>query len=127
MARYETAATKTWTSLGWLNFGQGVIFGVGMTIVMWLSAREVMAGTQTVGDFVFVNAMLMQLSQPLNFIGMIYREIRQGLTDIEQMFDLLDVQAGGASTGRAPRRSSSARARSSSATCISPMTRRARS
>ena len=92
MARYEAAATKTWTSLGWLNFGQGVIFGLGMTIVMWLSAREVIAGTQTVGDFVFVNAMLMQLSQPLNFIGMIYREIRQGLTDIEQMFDLLDVR-----------------------------------
>ena len=83
---------QTWTSLGWLNFGQGVIFGLGMTIVMWLSAREVIAGTQTVGDFVFVNAMLMQLSQPLNFIGMIYREIRQGLTDIEQMFDLLDVK-----------------------------------
>jgi ATP-binding cassette subfamily B protein len=92
MARYEAAATKTWTSLGWLNFGQGVIFGVGMTIVMWLSAREVIAGTHSVGDFVFVNAMLMQLSQPLNFIGMIYREIRQGLTDIEQMFDLLDVR-----------------------------------
>lgn len=91
MARYETAATKTWTSLGWLNFGQGVIFGIGMAIVMVMSAREVMAGTQTVGDFVFVNAMLMQLSVPLNFIGMIYREIRQGLTDIEKMFDLLDV------------------------------------
>ena len=91
MARYEKAATLTWTSLGWLNFGQGVIFGIGMTIVMVLSAREVMAGTQTIGDFVFVNAMLMQLSQPLNFIGMIYREIRQGLTDIEKMFDLLDV------------------------------------
>ena len=59
---------------------------------MVLSAREVMAGTQTVGDFVFVNAMLMQLSQPLNFIGMIYREIRQGLTDIEKMFDLLDIK-----------------------------------
>jgi len=92
MARYEAAATKTWTSLGWLNFGQAVIFGAGMTVVMWLSAREVMAGTQTVGDFVFVNAMLMQLAQPLNFIGMIYREIRQGLTDIEAMFDLLDVR-----------------------------------
>ncbi|PWK75617.1 ABC transporter ATP-binding protein/permease [Aminobacter sp. AP02] len=91
MARYESAATKTWTSLGWLNFGQGVIFGLGMTVVMWMSAREVMAGTQTVGDFVFVNAMLMQLSVPLNFIGMIYREIRQGLTDIEKMFELLDV------------------------------------
>ncbi|MGF7006083.1 ABCB family ABC transporter ATP-binding protein/permease [Aminobacter sp. BE322] len=92
MARYERAATKTWTSLGWLNFGQGVIFGLGMTVVMWMSAQEVMAGTQTVGDFVFVNAMLMQLSVPLNFIGMIYREIRQGLTDIEKMFDLLDVE-----------------------------------
>src|SRR5262245_3343634 len=91
MARYEIAATKTWTSLGWLNFGQGLIFGIGMTIAMVMSAREVMAGTQTIGDFVFVNAMLMQLSVPLNFIGFIYREIRQGLTDIEQMFDLMDV------------------------------------
>ena len=82
MARYEQAATKTWTSLGWLNFGQGAIFGAGMAITMWFSAREVMAGTQTIGDFVFINAMLMQLSVPLNFIGFIYREIRQGLTDI---------------------------------------------
>lgn len=92
MARYEIAATRTWTSLGWLNFGQGVIFGAGMLVVMVLSAREVMAGTQTIGDFVFINALLMQLSIPLNFIGFIYREIRQGLTDIEQMFDLLDVK-----------------------------------
>ncbi|HWT63434.1 MAG TPA: ABC transporter ATP-binding protein/permease [Ochrobactrum sp.] len=92
MARYEDAATKTWTSLGWLNFGQAVIFGIGMAIVMVMSAREVQAGTQSLGDFVFINAMLMQLSIPLNFIGFIYREIRQGLTDIEQMFDLLDVQ-----------------------------------
>ncbi len=91
MARYEDAATKTWTSLGWLNFGQGVIFGVGMLAVMALSAWEVQQGTQTIGDFVFVNAMLMQLSVPLNFIGFIYREIRQGLTDIENMFELLDV------------------------------------
>jgi ATP-binding cassette subfamily B protein len=92
MARYEIAATRIWTSLGWLNFGQGVIFGIGMTVVMAMSALEVQAGTQTVGDFVFINAMLMQLSIPLNFIGFIYREIRQGLTDIEQMFDLLDVK-----------------------------------
>jgi ABC-type transport system involved in Fe-S cluster assembly fused permease/ATPase subunit len=91
MERYEEAATKTWTSLGWLNFGQGVIFGIGMAVVMALSAWEVTRGTQTIGDFVFVNAMLMQLSVPLNFIGFIYREIRQGLTDIENMFDLLDV------------------------------------
>jgi len=92
MARYEKAATMTWVSIGWLNFGQGVIFGAGMMVIMLLSAREVMAGTQTIGDFVFVNAMLMQLAQPLNFIGMIYREIRQGLTDLEKMFDLLDVK-----------------------------------
>jgi ABC-type transport system involved in Fe-S cluster assembly fused permease/ATPase subunit len=91
MARYEKAATMTWVSIGWLNFGQGLIFGAGMTVIMVLSAREVLAGTQTVGDFVFVNAMLMQLAQPLNFIGMIYREIRQGLTDLEKMFDLLNV------------------------------------
>ncbi|WP_223385564.1 ABCB family ABC transporter ATP-binding protein/permease [Oricola cellulosilytica] len=93
MAGYERAATKVWTSLGWLNFGQGLIFGIGMLIMMWMSARAVQAGTQTIGDFVFINAMLMQLSIPLNFIGFIYREIRQGLTDIEQMFDLLDVDA----------------------------------
>ncbi|RVC75178.1 ABC transporter ATP-binding protein/permease [Mesorhizobium sp. M4A.F.Ca.ET.022.05.2.1] len=92
MARYEIAATRTWTSLGWLNFGQGVIFGLGTVIVMCMSALEVQAGTQSVGDFVFINAMLMQLSVPLNFIGFIYREIRQGLTDIEHMFDLLDVR-----------------------------------
>lgn len=91
MARYEVAATKTWTSLGWLNFGQGVILGLGMAISMGLSAWEVSRGTQTLGDFVFINAMLIQLSIPLNFIGFIYREIRQGLTDIEAMFDLLDV------------------------------------
>jgi ATP-binding cassette subfamily B protein len=92
MARYEEAATKTWTSLGWLNFGQGVIFGLGTAIVMAMSAREVMNGTQTIGDFVFVNALLMQLSVPLNFIGFVYREIRQAVTDIEQMFGLLDMK-----------------------------------
>lgn len=93
MERYEAAATKTWTSLGWLNFGQGLIFGVGMAAVMALSAWEVTRGTQTLGDFVFINAMLMQLSVPLNFIGFIYREIRQGITDIENMFELLNVPA----------------------------------
>lgn len=92
MARYEISATRIWTSLGWLNFGQSVIFGIGMAVMMIMSGREVLAGTQTLGDFVFINAMLMQLSIPLNFIGFIYREVRQGLTDIEQMFDLLDVE-----------------------------------
>ncbi len=93
MARYENAATKTWTSLGWLNVGQTVIFAAGMLICMAMSARAVQAGTQTIGDFVMINALLMQLSIPLNFIGFVYREIRQGLTDIETMFELLKVKS----------------------------------
>jgi ATP-binding cassette, subfamily B, heavy metal transporter len=93
MARYEKAATDVWTSLGWLNFGQGVIFGLGTTVMLVFSTFAVLNHTQTVGDFVFVNSMLLQLSVPLNFIGFVYREIRQGLTDIEEMFDLLEVQA----------------------------------
>jgi len=92
MARYETAATKTWTSLGWLNFGQTFIFAIGMLVCMAMSAMAVQAGTQTIGDFVMINALLMQLSIPLNFIGFVYREIRQGLTDIENMFSLLAVE-----------------------------------
>jgi ATP-binding cassette, subfamily B, heavy metal transporter len=92
MARYEKAATDVWTSLGWLNFGQGVIFGLGTTVMLVFSAYAVLQGRQTVGDFVFINSMLLQLSVPLNFIGFVYREIRQGLTDIEEMFGLLEVQ-----------------------------------
>ena len=92
MERYEHAATRIWTSLGWLNLGQGVIFGAGMAVMMVMSALAVQRGEQTIGDFVFINVMLMQLSIPLNFIGFVYREIRQGLTDIEHMFDLLDVR-----------------------------------
>ncbi|MBW3097898.1 ABC transporter ATP-binding protein/permease [Pseudohoeflea sp. DP4N28-3] len=91
MAGYEKAATQVWTSLGWLNFGQTLIFGCGMAAMMIMSALAVQRGDQTIGDFVFINAMLMQLSIPLNFIGSVYREIRQGLADIEQMFALLDV------------------------------------
>ncbi|MEP0233182.1 ABC transporter ATP-binding protein/permease [Roseibium sp.] len=93
MEKYERAATKTWTSLAWLNLGQTVILGIGMAACMVLSARSVMAGSQTIGDFVLINALLMQISIPLNFIGFIYREIRQGLADIESMFDLLGVPA----------------------------------
>jgi ABC-type transport system involved in Fe-S cluster assembly fused permease/ATPase subunit len=92
MERYELAATKVWTSLAWLNFGQAVILGIGMGICMVMSAMAVQAGTQTLGDFVLINALLLQLSIPLNFIGMLYREIRQGLTDLEAMFALLDVE-----------------------------------
>lgn len=93
MERYERAATQVWTSLGWLNFGQALIFGAGTAVMMTISALAVQRGEQTIGDFVFINAMLIQLAIPLNFTGFVYREIRQGLTDIEHMFDLLDVRA----------------------------------
>ena len=89
MARYEKAAVKTYYSLGVLNAGQAAIYTAGMTLVMWLAARGVMAGTHTVGDFVLINAVMIQLYQPLNFMGMVYREIKQGLVDLETMFALL--------------------------------------
>lgn len=92
MARYEKAATKVWTSLAWLNFGQAVIMGMGMVTCMLLSVYAVQAGEQTLGDFVMINALLMQLFVPLNFIGFIYREIRQGFADLEEMFKLLGVK-----------------------------------
>jgi len=91
MARYEKAAVRTWTSLAWLNMGQTVIFVAGLTTLMIMSARAVMAGEQTIGDFVMVNALLMQLSIPLNFIGFVYREIKQALADIETMFGILSL------------------------------------
>ncbi len=93
MARYERAAVRTWVSLAGLNLGQMAIFATGMAICMVMSARAIMAGQQTIGDFVLVNALLMQLSMPLNFIGFVYREIVQGLADIEAMFRLLEVPA----------------------------------
>lgn len=93
MAIYEKAATRTWTSLAWLNFGQAFILGIGTAACMVFSAQGVMNGTQTIGDFVMINALLIQLAVPLNFIGFLYREIRQGLADIEAMFNLLAVPA----------------------------------
>jgi ATP-binding cassette subfamily B protein len=93
MAAYEKAATRVWTSQGFLNFGQVVIFSLGMMAMMTMSALEIRAGTQTVGDFVFINVLLMQLSAPLAVVGFIYSEVSQGLANIEQMFDLLDMEA----------------------------------
>ncbi|MBP2159250.1 MULTISPECIES: ABC transporter ATP-binding protein/permease [Asticcacaulis] len=87
---YEKAAIKTYTSLAWLNIGQAVIFSIGMAIVMLMSAWEVANGRQTVGHFVMVNAFMMQLAIPLNFIGTLYREISTGLVDMDAMFTLLD-------------------------------------
>ena len=89
MAAYEAAATKTLTSLGWLNFGQAMIYMLGLLACMLLSAHAVQNDTQTIGDFVLIHVYLMQLSQPLGFIGAVYREIRQSLTDVEAIFQLM--------------------------------------
>jgi ATP-binding cassette subfamily B protein len=82
MAHYEEASIKSYTSLAVLNAGQAVIFTVGLAATMVLCAYEIKAGSKTVGDFVLVNAMMIQLYQPLNFMGMVYREIKQAVTDI---------------------------------------------
>ncbi len=89
MARYERAAIKTFRSLGTLNAGQALIFTIGMTACMLLAARGVVTGTNTIGEFVMINALMIQLYMPLNFMGMVYREIKQGLVDLEAMFALL--------------------------------------
>jgi ATP-binding cassette, subfamily B, heavy metal transporter len=89
MARYERAAVRTYSSLGLLNTGQALVFTVGTVVCMLLAARDVTRGALTVGDFVMINAILIQLYLPLNFMGMVYREIKQGLIDIETMFALL--------------------------------------
>ena len=89
LAVYQKAAISTWVSLAWLNFGQTVIFSIGMATCMALSAYGVMQGSQSVGDFVLINALLMQLSIPLNFFGSMHREIKQGLVDLEAMFSLM--------------------------------------
>ena len=86
---YEKAAVKSKTSLSLLNVGQSVIIALGVTAMMGMAARGVVAGGMTVGDFVLVNAYLIQLYMPLNFLGTVYREIRQSLIDMESMFDLL--------------------------------------
>ncbi len=90
MERYEKASTQTYTSLAVLNACQAVIFSIGMAIVMVLAARDIMAGRVSIGSFVLVNAMLVQLYIPLNFMGMLYREIKQALIDIDDMFAVLD-------------------------------------
>ena len=89
MERYERASVKTYTSLAILNTGQAIIFTAGLTAIMLMCAAGVRNGTHTVGDFVLVNAMMIQLYQPLNFMGMVYREIKQAIIDIEKMFNVL--------------------------------------
>ncbi len=89
MRKYEEASVKTYYSLGVLNSGQALIFTIGTTLCMLLAARGVLNGQHTIGDFVMINALMIQLSIPLNFLGMVYRELKQGLVDLETMFSLL--------------------------------------
>jgi ABC-type transport system involved in Fe-S cluster assembly fused permease/ATPase subunit len=89
MQRYERAYVRSEVSLNGLNFGQQMLIAVGLTVVMLMAAQRVAAGTMTTGDFVLVNTYMIQLFQPLNFLGFAYREIKQGLVDMEAMFRLL--------------------------------------
>ena len=92
LSRYERAAVRNQVTLNMLNLGQAAIIALGLALVMLMAADEVRAGHLTVGKFVLANTYLMQLYQPLNFLGFVYREIRQGLVDMEQMFRLLAAE-----------------------------------
>jgi len=88
LAGYQLASAKTTSSLSLLNFGQNVIFSCGMASMMYMAANDVAAGNATVGDVVLVNGLLFQLSIPLNWIGTVYREVRQSLVDMEELYKL---------------------------------------
>ena len=102
LARYETAAVRTQVTLNLLNIGQAVIIAGGLALIMLMAARGVVAGQMTVGKFVLVNTYLMQLYQPLNFLGFVYASIKQGVVDMEQMFRLLAVDQEVADAPGAP-------------------------
>ncbi len=90
MARYERMSVRTYVSLAALNAGQAFIFTLGLTAVLLMCVFGIKSGSKTVGDFVFINLMMLQLYQPLNFMGMVYRDVRQAIVDIEAMFAILD-------------------------------------
>jgi ATP-binding cassette, subfamily B, heavy metal transporter len=90
MARYERMSVRTYVSLAVLNAGQAFIFTLGLTSVLLMCVAEIRDGRRTVGDFVLINLMMLQLYQPLNFMGMVYRDIKQAIVDIEAMFAILD-------------------------------------
>ena len=93
MQRWETAAVKSQTSLSLLNIGQSAIIAIAVTLIVWRATLGVVEHTMTIGDLVLVNAFMIQLYVPLNFLGVIYREIKQALADMERMFRLIEEHA----------------------------------
>jgi ATP-binding cassette subfamily B protein len=102
LMRYETAAVRSQTSLTLLNTGQSMIIALAVTLILWRATLGVIGGTMTLGDLVLVNAFMIQLYIPLNFLGVIYREIKQSLADMEKMFVLLDQDREVADAPAAP-------------------------
>ena len=92
LIQYENATVKSLKTLAVLNIGQASIVAVGLTLLLWRASAGVVAGTLTLGDLVLINAFLIQLSIPLNYLGMVYREVKQALTNIERMFALLEEE-----------------------------------
>ncbi|XP_064405109.1 iron-sulfur clusters transporter ABCB7, mitochondrial-like isoform X2 [Halichondria panicea] len=94
LSKYQSASLKTTTSLSLLSFTQSAVFSVALTAVMIMASQGITQGTMTVGDLVMVNGLLFQLSIPLNFLGSVYRDIRQALVDMQNMFNLLSLHPG---------------------------------
>lgn len=89
LRRYRTAAIRSQRSLSVLNFGQQFIIGTGLVFILWRATQGVIAGHLTLGDLVLINTFMLQLYIPLNFLGVVYRELKQSLTDMDRMFTLL--------------------------------------
>jgi ATP-binding cassette subfamily B protein len=126
MQRWEKAAVRSQTSLSFLNVTQSAIIAVAVTLIMWRATVGVVAGTMTIGDLVLVNAFMIQIYIPLNFLGVLYREVKQALTDMERMF-ALTAEHTESPTRRARRRSSSPTEKCGSSTSTSATRRTGRS
>lgn len=131
LQRYRTAAVRSQQSLSLLNFGQQAIIATGLVLILWHATQDVMRGHMTLGDLVLVNTFMLQLYIPLNFLGVVYRELKQALTDMDRMFSLLDAtrEVADAPMRRRwpPIRAFDRRAKYASSTSISATSRAGRS